>query len=244
MSFIEFRGVTRRYMKGGHAVTPLDDVTLDVEPGEFLVLLGPSGSGKTTLLNLLAGIDRPDGGTVHVGGQDVGGTRAARLARWRARTVGYIFQRAHLVPVLSAYENVEMPLWLQRLSRAERHRRVELALAAVGLTDRATHLPKQLSGGQEQRVAIARALVADPELLVADEPTGSLDAESAGGILTLLERLNREQGKTIVMVTHDEDAARVGSRVYRLDRGKLVPVKGDDAAPAASAIGGTEEVAG
>ncbi len=223
MSFIELRGVTRQYMKGGHAVTPLDTVDLDVDPGDFLVLLGPSGSGKTTLLNLLAGIDRPDAGTVHVGGQDVGGTRAAKLARWRARTVGYIFQRANLVPVLTAYENVELPLWLQRLTRADRHRRVELALAAVGLTDRATHLPKQLSGGQEQRVAIARALVADPELLVADEPTGSLDAESAEGILTLLKRLNKEQGKTIVMVTHDEQAAQVGSRVYRLVRGKLVP---------------------
>lgn len=223
MSFIELRGVTRQYMKGGHAVTPLDTVDLDVDPGDFLVLLGPSGSGKTTLLNLLAGIDRPDAGTVHVGGQDVGGTRAAKLARWRARTVGYIFQRANLVPVLTAYENVELPLWLQRLTRADRHRRVELALAAVGLTDRATHLPKQLSGGQEQRVAIARALVADPELLVADEPTGSLDAESAEGILTLLKRLNKEQGKTIVMVTHDEQAAQVGSRVFRLVRGKLVP---------------------
>jgi putative ABC transport system ATP-binding protein len=210
----------------------LDDVDLDVAPGDFLVLLGPSGSGKTTLLNLLAGIDRPDAGSVQVGGQDVGGARASKLARWRARTVGYIFQRAHLVPVLTAYENVELPLWLQKLSRSERHRRVELALAAVGLTDRATHLPKQLSGGQEQRVAIARALVADPELLVADEPTGSLDAESAEGILRLLQRLNQEQGKTIVMVTHDELAARVGTRVYRLDRGKLVPSKVDlEAAP-------------
>ncbi len=232
MSFIELRGVTRRYLKGGHAVTPLDNVDLDVAPGDFLVLLGPSGSGKTTLLNLLAGIDRPDAGSVQVGDQDVGGARASKLARWRARTVGYIFQRAHLVPVLTAYENVELPLWLQKLSRSERHRRVELALAAVGLTDRATHLPKQLSGGQEQRVAIARALVADPELLVADEPTGSLDAESAEGILRLLQRLNQEQGKTIVMVTHDELAARVGTRVYRLDRGKLVPSNVDlEAAP-------------
>jgi len=232
VSFIELRGVTRRYLKGGHAVTPLDDVDLDVAPGDFLVLRGPSGSGKTTLLNLLAGIDRPDAGSVQVGDQDVGGARASKLARWRARTVGYIFQRAHLVPVLTAYENVELPLWLQKLSRSERHRRVELALAAVGLTDRATHLPKQLSGGQEQRVAIARALVADPELLVAAEPTGSLDAESAEGILRLLQRLNQEQGKTIVMVTHDELAARVGTRVYRLDRGKLVPSKVDlEAAP-------------
>jgi putative ABC transport system ATP-binding protein len=234
MSYLELRGVTRRYTKGEHTVTPLERVDLDVETGEFLVLLGPSGTGKTTLLNLLAGIDRPDEGTVRVGDVDVGGTRASKLARWRARTVGYVFQRSHLVPVLTAYENVEMPLWLQRMSRAERHERVEVALAAVGLTDRARHLPKQLSGGEEQRVAqlsggveqrvaIARALVADPDLVVADEPTGSLDGESADGILTLLRRLNEERGKTIVMVTHDTRAASFATRVVRLDRGRLVP---------------------
>lgn len=223
MSFIELRGVTRRYTKGEHVVTPLEDVDLDVEAGESLVLLGPSGSGKTTLLNLLAGIDRPQAGTVVVGGLDVGAARASKLAKWRARTVGYVFQRANLMPVLTAYENVELPLWLQRLSKGERHRRVSLALEAVGLADRATHLPKQLSGGQEQRVAIARAIVADPELIVADEPTGSLDAESAQGILTLLERLNAERGKTIVMVTHDPEAARIGRTGLRLDKGQLLP---------------------
>lgn len=221
MSLIELRGVTRSYTKGEHRVTPLEDVDLDIEEGEFMVLLGPSGSGKTTLLNLLAGIDKPQAGTVSVDGLDVGRARSGRLARWRARTVGYVFQRSNLVPVLTAYENVEMPLWLQRLSRKERHRRVSIALTAVGLADRAKHLPKQLSGGQEQRVAIARAIVADPSLIVADEPTGSLDSVSAEGILTLLRRLNEERGKTIVMVTHDPMAASFGKRVLHLDKGKL-----------------------
>ncbi len=225
MSFIELRGVTRRYRKGDHEVAPLVDVDLDIEAGEFFVLLGPSGSGKTTLLNLLAGIDRPNGGTVHVGGEDIGAGRAGPLARWRAANVGYVFQRANLVPVLSAFENVEMPLWLTDLSASERAARASLALAAVGLGDRASHLPKQLSGGQEQRVAVARAIVADPALIVADEPTGSLDADSATGVLELLARLNRERNKTIVMVTHDARAAGFGSRVVRLDKGKLEPVE-------------------
>lgn len=222
MSLIELRGVTRTYTKGEHRVTPLEDVDLDIEASEFCVLLGPSGSGKTTLLNLIAGIDRPQAGEVTVAGTSVGRTRAGKLARWRARTVGYVFQRANLVPVLTAYENVELPLGLQKLSKAERHERVSIALQAVGLADRASHLPKQLSGGQEQRVAIARAIVADPDVVVADEPTGSLDAESATGILTLLSRLNTERGKTIVMVTHDPRAASYGTRVLRLDKGKLV----------------------
>lgn len=221
MSFIELRGVTRRFTKGEHTVTPLADVDLDIDRNEFFVLLGPSGSGKTTLLNLLAGIDRPQAGTVSVDGFDVAKGSSGRLARWRARTVGYVFQRASLVPVLTAYENVEVPLWLQRLSRDERHTRVSIALEAVGLADRASHLPKQLSGGQEQRVAIARAIVADPDLVVADEPTGSLDAESAEGILSLLRRLREERGKTIVMVTHDPQAASYGTRIMRLDKGQL-----------------------
>lgn len=221
MSFIELNGVTRRYVKGEHTVTPLLEVDLSIEATDFLVLLGPSGSGKTTLLNLLAGIDRPQAGTVRVGGFDVSGGRSGALARWRARTVGYVFQRANLVPVLTAYENVELPLWLQRMSRKERHRRVSLALEMVGLADRAHHLPKQLSGGQEQRVSIARAIVADPPLVVADEPTGSLDADSADGVLTLLRRLQEERGKTIVMVTHDSHAASFGRRVLSLDKGKL-----------------------
>lgn len=222
MSFATLRGVTRRFVKGAHEVVPLADVDLDIARGEFLVLLGPSGSGKTTLLNLLAGIDRPDAGTVTVGDLELGKASNRRLSRWRADHVGYVFQQANLVPVLTAYENVELPLWLLKLSRKERHARVALALEAVGLSDRATHLPKQLSGGQEQRVAIARAIVADPPLIVADEPTGNLDAESAEGILHLLRRLNGERGKTIVMVTHDPRAAGFGTRVLHLDKGKLL----------------------
>lgn len=222
MSFASLRGVTRRFEKGEHTVTPLEEVDLDIGRGEFLVLLGPSGSGKTTLLNLLAGIDRADEGTVTVGDLELTRASNRRLARWRADHVGYVFQQANLVPVLTAYENVELPLWLLPLSRKERHARVSLALEAVGLSDRAKHLPKQLSGGQEQRVAIARAVVADPPLLVADEPTGNLDAESAEGILGLLRRLNQERGKTIVMVTHDPHAAEFGTRVLHLEKGKLL----------------------
>lgn len=222
MSFATLRGVTRRFVKGEHEVVPLHQVDLEIGVGEFLVLLGPSGSGKTTLLNLLAGIDRADEGTVSVGELELTSASSRRLARWRADHVGYVFQQANLVPVLTAYENVELPLWLLPLSRKERHARVSLALEAVGLSDRASHLPKQLSGGQEQRVAIARAIVADPPLIVADEPTGNLDAESADGILHLLRRLNGERGKTVVMVTHDPRAAGFGSRILRLDKGKLL----------------------
>ena len=226
MSFATLRGVTRRFVKGEHEVVPLHQVDLEIGVGEFLVLLGPSGSGKTTLLNLLAGIDRADEGTVSVGELELPSASSRRLARWRADHVGYVFQQANLVPVLTAYENVELPLWLLPLSRKERHARVSLALEAVGLSDRASHLPKQLSGGQEQRVAIARAIVADPPLLVADEPTGNLDAESADGILHLLRRLNGERGKTVVMVTHDPRAAGFGSRILRLDKGKLLETEG------------------
>ncbi|MEC8494406.1 MAG: ABC transporter ATP-binding protein [Planctomycetota bacterium] len=226
MSFATLRGVTRRFVKGEHEVVPLHQVDLDIGAGEFLVLLGPSGSGKTTLLNLLAGIDRADEGTVSVGELELTSAPSRRLARWRADHVGYVFQQANLVPVLTAYENVELPLWLLPLSRKERHARVSLALEAVGLSDRATHLPKQLSGGQEQRVAIARAIVADPPLIVADEPTGNLDAESADGILHLLRRLNGERGKTVVMVTHDPRAAGFGTRILRLDKGKLLETEG------------------
>ncbi len=221
MAFIELDGVTKTYRKGEHVVTPLKNATLSVEAGEFFVLLGPSGSGKTTLLNLLAGIDHPDQGKVRVAGQDLGGLSAGRLAAWRAEHVGYVFQQHHLIPVLTAYENVELPLHLFPMGAKERHRRVALALEAVGLADRADHLPKQLSGGQEQRVAIARAIVADPPLLVADEPTGDLDHEAAEGTLTLLERLCHERGKTIVMVTHDHAAAARGTRCLRLDKGEL-----------------------
>ena len=226
MAFIELRGVTRTYRKGEHEVTPLANVTLDIERGEFCVLLGPSGSGKTTLLNLVAAIDRANDGSVTVAGAELGSLSAGKLADWRAANVGYIFQQSNLVPVLTAYENVEMPLWLWPLSRSERHARVALALAAVGLSDRADHLPKQLSGGQEQRVAIARAIVADPPLLVADEPTGNLDHDSAEGVLALLDRLHTERGKTILMVTHDPRAASHGTRHFHLDKGALNETRG------------------
>jgi putative ABC transport system ATP-binding protein len=221
MPFVELENVTKTYKKGESVITPLDDVTLAIEVHEFFVLLGPSGSGKTTLLNLLAGIDEPDRGRVSVAGQDLGRLRGARLADWRAEHVGYVFQQHHLVPVLDAYENVELPLFLFPLSAKQRRERVVLALDAVGLADRADHYPRQLSGGQEQRVAIARAIVADPPLLVADEPTGDLDHESAEAVLVLMDRLNRERGKTIVMVTHDPKSAAHGTRVVHLDKGKL-----------------------
>jgi putative ABC transport system ATP-binding protein len=221
MAWIDVRNVTKRYRKGEHVVTPLANVSLSIDRGEFAVLLGPSGSGKTTLLNLLAAIDHADEGRITVGEDDLGEMSARSLADWRARNVGYVFQQANLVPVLTAYENVELPLWLLPLSRAQRHERVSLALTAVGLGDRAHHLPKQLSGGQEQRVAIARAIVADPALIVADEPTGNLDHESADGVLALLDRLHRERGKTLVMVTHDPRAAAHGTRHFHLDKGEL-----------------------
>lgn len=218
---IQLESVTKSYRRGEHEVTPLQDVTLDVAKGEFFVLLGPSGSGKTTLLNLIAGIDIADAGRMQVVGIDPASMSERALGRWRAEHIGYVFQQYHLVPVLSAYENVELPLHLFKMSARERHERIALVLEAVGLGDRADHYPRQLSGGQQQRVAIARALVADPDVLVCDEPTGDLDAESAEGILQLLSRLHEEFGKTIVMVTHDERAARIGTRVMRLDKGRL-----------------------
>jgi putative ABC transport system ATP-binding protein len=222
MACCELIGVSKRFTKGEHVITPLDQVSITIEPGEFFVLLGPSGSGKTTLLHLLAGIDRPDAGRVVVLGADLGTLGAARLADWRAEHTGYVFQHHHLVPVLTAYENVELPLHLFPLSADQRHARVAAALEAVGLADRADHLPRQLSGGQEQRVALARAIVADPPLLLADEPTGDLDHESAAAILELFTRLNKERGKTIVMVTHDPKAAARGTRVVHLEKGRLL----------------------
>ncbi len=228
MAFIELEGVTKTYAKGDIQVVPLANVTLSIEAGEFFVLLGPSGSGKTTLLNLIAGIDRPQEGTIRVAGAELGRLSAGKLSDWRAETVGYVFQSANLVPVLTAHENVELPLGLFPLSRAERHRRASLALEAVGLSDRAHHLPRQLSGGQEQRVAIARAIVADPPLLVCDEPTGNLDHESAEDVLALVDRLHRERAKTIVMVTHDARAAAHGTRRMVLDKGRFLT---EEAAP-------------
>lgn len=219
---IELRDVSKHYTRGKQSVSVLDALNLTVAPGEFLSLMGPSGSGKSTLLNLIGGLDRPSSGEVHVGGQRVDTMRAAELARWRARHVGFIFQFYNLLPVLSARRNVELPLLLTRLSASERNKRVDLALDIVGLADRVRHKPAELSGGQAQRVAIARAIVADPTIIIGDEPTGDLDRETADDILTLLQRLNREQGKTIVMVTHDPKAASFASRRVEMDKGALV----------------------
>ncbi len=226
MTYVKLQTVTKSYGKGDQTISPLKNVDLMVNKGEFFVLLGPSGSGKSTLLNLVAGIDEANEGHVSVAGQDLATLSRSQLSDWRAANIGYIFQQHNLVPVLTAYENVELPLGLFSFNRKERHERVSIALEAVGLLDRASHLPKQLSGGQEQRVAIARAIVANPPLLVADEPTGNLDADSADGVLTLLQRLNQERGTTIMMVTHDPLAAARGSRAMRLDKGQLALLSG------------------
>ena len=220
--FIQCRHLTKRYRKGSTVVTPLEALDLEVAPAEFLALMGPSGSGKTTLLNLLAGVDSPSDGELHIGGADLTRMSRTQLTRWRAQHVGYIFQLYHLMPVLTAFENAELPLLLRSLSRKERICRVEAVLELVGLGDRMDHRPNELSGGQEQRVAIARALVADPSLLVADEPTGDLDRESATAILDLLQSLARNHRKTIVMVTHDPRAASAADRQLHLEKGRLV----------------------
>ena len=222
MSLLHVESVTKSFVKGEHTITPLEGASLVVERGQFVSLMGASGSGKSTLLNLVAGIDRPTAGRIVVEGVDITQLSRTRLARWRAENVGYIFQTHNLIPVLTAYENIEMPLLLLPFSRRERERRVAVALEAVGLTDRAEHYPRQLSGGQEQRVGIARAIVASPTLVVADEPTGDLDAETSGQILVLLQRLNSELGMTLLMVTHDADAAAIAGRRLRLLQGKLI----------------------
>ncbi|HVU62846.1 MAG TPA: ABC transporter ATP-binding protein [Phycisphaerales bacterium] len=222
MALIECRNLTRTYRRGPETITPLADLDLDVEAGEFLALMGPSGSGKTTLLNLIAGIDRPTSGALRIGGVDVGSLSRGRLADWRSETVGYIFQLYNLVPVLTAYENVELPLLLRPLSRRARHEMVATALSLVGIADRSDHYPRQLSGGQEQRVAIARAIVTDPAILVADEPTGDLDRSSAASIMELMGRLNRELGKTLIMVTHDPKSAEHARKTLHLEKGRLV----------------------
>lgn len=221
-SFIEIRDLSKSYTKGKVTITPLESLTLEVTKGDFLALMGPSGSGKTTLLNLVAGIDSPTSGTLLIDGNDVAKLSRSQLAKWRSQHVGYIFQLYHLVPILSAFENVELPLLLSKLSKAERRQRVNSALELVGLADRANHRPTELSGGQEQRVAIARAIVHNPELLVADEPTGDLDRESADSILALLSSLADDHGKTIVMVTHDPKAAAAAKRTLHLEKGQLV----------------------
>jgi len=222
MAFIECRQLTRTYKRGDQDITPLEHLDLDVEAGEFLALMGPSGSGKTTLLNLVAGIDRPTSGELRVDGRDIGKLSRSALATWRGEHVGYIFQLYNLVPVLTAYENVELPLLLRSVSRTERHQRVARALELVGIANRHDHYPRQLSGGQEQRVAIARAIVSEPRILVADEPTGDLDKRSAHEILTLLQRLTVELGCTLIMVTHDPHATEYAGRTLHLEKGRLV----------------------
>jgi putative ABC transport system ATP-binding protein len=220
-TMIKVDHVTKSYRRDKIEIPVLRDISIDVPTGEFLALMGPSGSGKTTLLNLIAGIDRPDAGTVVVNGTDIASLGESELARWRARHVGFIFQFYNLLPVLTAFENVELPLLLTGLSRKQKREHVEAALNLVGLGDRVHHYPKQLSGGQEQRVAIARAIVTDPTILVADEPTGDLDKVSAGEIMDLLDRLNKEFKKTIVMVTHDPRAAEKAHKAMHLDKGEL-----------------------
>ena len=222
MALVEVRNVSKSFFKGEREITPLRGANLDVESGESVSLMGASGSGKSTLLNLIAGIDRPTSGQIVVNGTDINGLSRTQLAHWRAKNVGYIFQMHNLIPVLSAYENVELPLLLLGLARQERRRRVEIAMEAVGLLDRADHFPRQLSGGQEQRVGIARAIVADPTIVVADEPTGDLDAETTAQTLELLQRLNAELGTTLLIVTHDPKTAAIAGRQLRLEKGVLL----------------------
>ncbi len=222
MALVELRGVSKSFRKGDETITPLDNIDLDIDAGEFLSLMGPSGTGKSTLLNLVSGIDQPDSGTITVDGTDVTKLSRSKLADWRAANLGYIFQTHNLIPVLTAYENVELPTLLLKLSATQRRQRVELALEAVGLSDRADHYPRQLSGGQEQRVGIARAIVAHPKVVVADEPTGSLDTETSEQVQVLLQRLNKELDITMLMVTHDSDVASIASRQMVLDRGKFL----------------------
>jgi len=222
MPLIELRDVSKSYRRDQIEIPVLERVSITVEAGDFLGLMGPSGSGKSTLLNLLAGIDRPTRGSVRVADTEISSLGERPLATWRARHIGFIFQLYNLIPVLTAFENVELPLLLTSLSKAQRKDHVMTALGIVGLSDRAQHYPRQLSGGQEQRVAIARAIVTDPTLLLADEPTGDLDAKSAGEVLTLLQRLNQEYKKTIVMVTHDPHAAERASHILHLEKGTLV----------------------
>jgi len=222
ISLVEIRNLTKYYARGDQIIRVLVDINLDVRLGDYLALMGPSGSGKTTLLNLIAGIDKPSGGTIKVAGVDIAVLSDSDLAAWRAAHVGFIFQFYNLMPVLSAYENIELPLLLTSLSRRERRERVEVALSLVGLSDRAEHYPGELSGGQQQRVAIARAIITDPTLIVADEPTGDLDRATGEEILGLLERLNSELGKTILIVTHDPKAAEKAHRIVHLEKGELV----------------------
>lgn len=222
MSFLVCENLTREYTRGENVIRPLDGLDLEVGRGDFLALMGPSGSGKTTLLNLIAGIDSPTSGRLVVDGVDVATLSKSKLAAWRSSHVGYVFQLYNLVPVLTSYENVELPLLVHKISRKERHERVARALEHVVIADRHSHFPRQLSGGQEQRVAIARAIVTEPSILVADEPTGDLDKASAREIMELLQRLNRETGATVVMVTHDPRTTEYAKRTLHLEKGRLV----------------------
>jgi putative ABC transport system ATP-binding protein len=221
MSLVTISDVHKHFTRGSERIDVLKGVNLDIQQGEFLALMGPSGSGKTTLLNLMGGLDQPTGGSIQVGDARIDKMGGGQLAAWRSRHVGFVFQLYNLLPVLTAERNVELPLLLTKLGKAERRKRVGIALKAVGLSDRARHYPRQLSGGQEQRVGIARAIVNDPTLLLCDEPTGDLDRKAGDEILDLLQALNRQQGKTIVMVTHDPHAAERASRVLHLDKGAL-----------------------
>jgi putative ABC transport system ATP-binding protein len=222
MSIVEAKGLSKDYLRGRNPIRVLSSVDLDILEGEFVALMGPSGSGKSTLLNLIGGLDTPSEGALRVADEEIGRLSQGKLAKWRSHNVGFIFQLYNLIPVLNAWRNVELPLLLTRLGGAERRKRAELALDLVGLSERMEHFPSQLSGGQEQRVAIARAIVTDPRLLLADEPTGDLDKTTGDEILELLRRLNTEQGKTIVMVTHDIHAARKADRTLYLDSGRIV----------------------
>lgn len=219
---VTIQGLTKAYFRGAQRVPVLENISFTIDTGEFLALMGPSGSGKSTLLNLIAGIDRADSGSVIIGGVDLARLSENELATWRAAHVGFVFQFYNLIPVLSAFENVELPLLLSSMNRRQRREHVETALSVVGLSDRMEHRPSELSGGQQQRVAIARAIVTDPEMLVADEPTGDLDRVSAEEVLNLMEQLNRQFGKTIIMVTHDPRAAERARRLLHLDKGLFV----------------------
>lgn len=221
-NLIEVRQLSKSYVRGKQSIKVLDALSLDIPKGDFVALMGPSGSGKTTLLNLIGGLDQPSAGEIRIDGKRIDRMKTSELARWRAANVGFVFQFYNLLPVLTAERNVELPLLLTKMGGAERLKRANIALEIVGLKDRARHKPKELSGGQEQRVAIARALVSDPMLLVCDEPTGDLDRKTADEILTLLQRLNREYNKTIVMVTHDPKAADYARRIVHLDKGQLI----------------------
>ena len=233
---VDIKGLSKGYRRGGQEVPVLRDITLAIPAGDFIALMGPSGSGKSTLLNLIAGIDKPDAGQLLVDGEDITRLNEAELADWRAANVGFIFQFYNLMPVLNAFENVELPLLLTSIGKRERRERVETALSLVGLADRMDHRPNELSGGQQQRVAIARALISDPTIIVADEPTGDLDRKSAEEILGLLRRLNAEMGKTVVMVTHDWHAVESALHVTHLEKGELVP----DAASVVPVKAGTQ----